>query len=345
MFSIKFIKFQPTTYVLQYKNGKVRREGAGLAFFYYAPTTSMLAIPMASEDTSFIFEENSSDFQTVTVQGQVTYRISDPQKIGGLLNFAINPVTQQYISDDPKKLSQRIVNLVKVLTRKGLQNLALRDALKAADMLGAAVTTAVRNSKELQDLGVELLGLNFLALKPTPEAAKALEAQAREQILKCADEAIYERRNSAVEQERRIRENELNTEIAVESKKRQIRETQMEAEKSIQHKENELKLAQMQAKIQQENQNTVLVQLATENARSEADSRAYAAQTLMKAYDGVEPKVLQALSMGNMESGQLIALAFQELAEKAGSIGQLNITPDLLREIMQRPVDKPARAR
>ncbi|MFZ6770202.1 SPFH domain-containing protein [Undibacterium sp. Di26W] len=337
MFSIKFIKFQPTTYVLQFKNGQIRREGAGLAFFYYAPTTSMLAIPMASTDTPFIFEENSADFQTVTVQGQVTYRISEPQKVGALLNFAINPVSQQYISDDPQKLSQRIVNLVKVLTRKGLQSLALRDALKAADTLGAAVSMAVRDSKELQALGVELLGLNFLALKPTPEAAKALEAQAREQILKCADDAIYERRNAAVEQERRIRENELNTEIAVESKKRQIRETQMEAEKSIQQKESELKLAQVQAKIAEENQQTTLVKLATENARTEADSRAYAAQTLMNAYSGVDPKVLQALSMGNMQSGQLIALAFQELAEKAGAIGQLNITPDLLRELINQP--------
>ena len=47
-----------------------------------------------------------------------------------------------------------------------------------------------------------------------------------------ADEAIYARRNSAVEQERAIKENELNTEIAVENKKRQIRETQMDAERA-----------------------------------------------------------------------------------------------------------------
>ncbi|GAC1569331.1 MAG: hypothetical protein NVS3B3_23660 [Aquirhabdus sp.] len=100
MFGIKFIKFQPTTYLLQYKNGNVKREGTGLAFFYYAPTTSMVAVPMGSEDVPFIFEENSADFQQITVQGQVTYRISDPKKISGLLNFSINPVTQQYIADE-----------------------------------------------------------------------------------------------------------------------------------------------------------------------------------------------------------------------------------------------------
>jgi hypothetical protein len=33
----------------------------------------------------------------------------------------------------------------------------------------------------------------------------------------------------------------------------------------------------------------------------------------------------------------LIAYAFQELAGKAEKIGQLNITPDLLRELMVQP--------
>lgn len=200
MFSIKFIKFQPTTYVLQYKNGKIKREGSGLSFFYYAPTTAMVAVPLGSEDVPFIFEENSNDFQQITIQGQITYRITDPQKISGLLNFAINPVTQLYISEDPKKLSQRLINVVKVLTRKGLQNLPLRDALKATDTLTNLVGTALQKNAELQALGIEMLGLSFLAIKPTPETARALEAEAREQILKVADEAVYARRNSAVEQ-------------------------------------------------------------------------------------------------------------------------------------------------
>lgn len=337
MLNIKFIKFQPTTYVLQYKNGVVKREGAGLAFFYYAPTTAMVAVPMGSEDVPFIFEENSADFQLITIQGQVTYRIADPKKIGGLLNFSINPVTQQYISEDPQKLSQRIINVVKVLTRKGVQNLPLRDALKATDRLALLVTEAVTGSAELQTLGIEILGLSFLAIKPTPETARALEAHAREQILKEADEAVYTRRNSAVEQERRIKENELNTEIAVETKRRQIRETQMEAERSIQQKQHELQQSEMDAKIALEAKNTDLVTLAMDNSKREADVKAHAVSVLMQAYAGVEPKLIQALAMSGMQPGQMIALAFQELADKAGKIGQLNVTPDLLREIIDSP--------
>lgn len=338
MFGIKFAKFQPSTYVMQYKNGAIRREGSGLAFLYYAPTTTMVAVPVGSDEVAFIFEENSADFQQITVQGQVTYRISDPQRIANLLDFSINPKNQQYIAEDPKKLSQRIINVIKVQTRKGIQDLPLRDALMATDKLVKSVSNAIRDSGELDALGVEILGLSILAIKPTPETARALEAQAREQILKEADEALYTRRNSAVEQERLIKENELNTEIAVESKRRQIRETQMEAERSIQQKQHELKQSEMDSRIALEAKNADLTALATDNAKREADVKAYAVSALMKAYADADPKLIQALAMTGMKPGQMIALAFQELADKAGKIGQLNITPDLLREVIDSPV-------
>jgi hypothetical protein len=48
MFGIRFIKVQPTTYLIQYRHGRVVREGVGLVFFYYAPTTSLVAVPIAS---------------------------------------------------------------------------------------------------------------------------------------------------------------------------------------------------------------------------------------------------------------------------------------------------------
>ena len=34
MFGINFIKIQPTTYLLQYRRGRIVREGVGLALFY-----------------------------------------------------------------------------------------------------------------------------------------------------------------------------------------------------------------------------------------------------------------------------------------------------------------------
>src|ERR1035441_10765056 len=77
------------------------------------------------------------------------------------------------------------------------------------------------------------MSLAVISIKPTPEMAKALEAGAREAPQRKSDEAIYARRNAAVEQERRIKESELNTELAMEEKKRQIREAQMAEEIAI----------------------------------------------------------------------------------------------------------------
>ena len=72
MFGIHYIKFLPSEYVLRYKSGKIVQEGAGLSFFYYAPVTSLVVLPAASAEAPFIFSEVTGDYQSVTVQGQLT---------------------------------------------------------------------------------------------------------------------------------------------------------------------------------------------------------------------------------------------------------------------------------
>jgi regulator of protease activity HflC (stomatin/prohibitin superfamily) len=334
MFGFRFIKTPPTTYLLQFRNGHLVREGTGLSFFYYSPTTSLVAIPVGSGDEPFIFEETTADHQTITLQGQVTYRVADPKKLAGLMNFTLAPNGQSYLSDDPEKLSQRVINLVHVLARAELEKLPLRDAMRAAGAIVTNVRTAVAASPEIAALGIEVIGLSILAIKPTPETARALEAETREQLLLKADEAIFLRRNAAVEQERAIKENELNTEIAVENKKRQIREAQMDAERAVQEKKHLLEAAAMEAGIALEEKRKGLVKLAGENAKTEADARAYGVSVTMRALGDADPRILQALANNGMKPEQLIAVAFQEIAGKAEKIGQLNISPELLRELL-----------
>src|SRR5882724_8833920 len=110
MFGLHFIKVQPTTYLLEYRKGQIVREGTGLAFFYYAPTTSLIAVPTASNEVPFIFEETTVDFQKVSIQGQITYRVTEPKKLAALMNFTLAANGQAYASDDPEKLPQRLIN-------------------------------------------------------------------------------------------------------------------------------------------------------------------------------------------------------------------------------------------
>ncbi|MEI7866857.1 MAG: SPFH domain-containing protein [Candidatus Methylumidiphilus sp.] len=337
MFGIKFIKFQPNVHVLKYQKGEIVHEGLGLSFFYYTPTTSLVAVPISSLESPFIFAESTKDFQAITIQGQVTFRIVDVKKTSVLLNYTLNNSGKAYISDDPEKLSQRIIDIVHVLIKKEVSTLPLKLALTSTEELTLKINNAVVTQREIVLLGIEVLGVAILAILPTKETARALEAETREQILKEADDAIYIRRNAAIEQERIIKENELNTEIAVERKRRQIRETQMEAEQAVQEKRHELEADQMSFNIKLEDQRQALVRLAVDNAKAEAEAKAYAVGKLMDAFRDVNPGILQSLASVGMAPETLIALAFQGLAEKADKIGELNISPDLLRELLKKP--------
>lgn len=228
MAPIAYFKAEPTEYILAYSNGRIFRNGAGRAFWYWQPSSSIVMVPLSTIDALFVLNEATGNFQAVTLQGQITYRIIAPQTIAELLNFTINPKTRQYLSDDPAKLSQRIINIVQAQARAELRLLSLEDALRSSDSLARNVLARIQEEKVLAAMGVECLSLFFTAIKPTPEMAKALEAEYRETLQKRADQAIYSRRADAVEQERKIKQNELSTSVDLEQRRRELVELQGE---------------------------------------------------------------------------------------------------------------------
>jgi hypothetical protein len=334
MLGIRFFKAPPTTYVMQYRGGKIVREGPGLSLFYYGPASTLVAVPMASKDQVFIFDQVTSDFQTVTVQGQISFRVGDPHKLAAMMNYALRSDATGYASEDPEKLPSRIVGVVEVLSKQLVKGWGLKEALRSADAISATVTAALRAHPEIDSMGLEILGVSITAVRPTPETARALEAEAREAILKSADEAVYLRRNSAVENERAIRESELDTEIAVEQKKRTIRETQMEAEASVQRKKHELRQAAMVADVDLEDKRQEFVDRNAANTRTLAEAEAHRLVAVMKAMENADPRIVQALASAGMNPSQLIAQAFGGIADKAEKIGQFNVSPELLQALL-----------
>ena len=306
MLSVRFMKAPPTTHVLHFSNGRIRREGVGLSFFYWAPSSTIVAVPLGSADAPFAFQEATADFQSVAIQGQVTYRVVDPRRVAAALDLSLG-AKGRYQTDDYQKLPERIVQATQMLMRAETQRLTLAAALTDASGLGARVLAGLRAADAVLQLGVEILGLSVLAVRPTPESAKALEAEAREALQRRADEAIYARRNAAVEQERRIKESELQTEIALEEQRARLLDERVA------------------------------------NDRKEAESRAFALETTLAPVRGLDWRMVTALRGG--DSATTIALAFQELAANAGRIGELNISPDLLRALLPGTVAKTAEGR
>ena len=332
MFGINFIKFDSMTYVIKFKNGIVTKEGRGLSFFYYAPTTSISAVPMGSNSLPFIFSETTKDYQTVSIQGQITYKIANPRQLADVLDFTVNG-NGIYKKEDTEKLNQTIVNESQTSTSSFIHQLGLKEAIRSAKSVENNIIEGISNSTAIKLLGIEILSVNILAIKAKPEMERALETETRESLQQEADQAIYARRNFAVEQERKIKESELNTEIAIEEKNKKIAEKKAETEIQKAESEHKLKELKVQADIAIENQRKVLIEQKTANEKKEAESQGYIIETTLKPYRDIDWKILTALN-NNTDPKFNISMAFRELAENAGKIGNLNISPELLDSLL-----------
>ena len=316
MLGFRYLKVPATTYVLQYRGGQIKREGAGLSFFYFAPASVIVQIPVSSVDIPFAFTEVSSDFQDVTVQGNITYRVAEPRKLAALLNYSVD-AHGRYQSEDPTRLGERIVQSAKTAARKFIQTSTLREVLTASGSLSTAIAGDLVGSENIGQLGVEIMDVAVASLNADAEMAKAMQSDAREQLLKEADEAIYARRNSAVELERTIRENELQTEKMVVERQRDIRETEMAAEIAV------------------EEQRQSLVDIRADNERKEATARGDALKALLEPVGAVDWRTLLAMQ-GSADAATMISSAFDNLAKGAERIGNLNISPDLLETLVKQ---------
>lgn len=337
MFGIRFIKSQPTVHLMQFRGGQLVREGAGQSFFYYAPTSTLVAVPMASQDRPFMLDLVTADFQSVTVQGQVTYRISEPRRTAAMMDFSLAEDGVSYSTEDAAHLGERVAMQVEVIVQQAVQAMALKQALRSSAQIARSARSELAAQPEIIALGLEILGVAIVAIKPTPDIARALEAEARESNLQAADDAVYGRRMSAVEHERAIRQNELDTELAVEEKKRQMREAQMEARAALMRKENALRDEQMVADVELEDRRQEFVAVQAQNSRTLAAAEAHRVAALVQALSQADPRIVQALAASGMQAPQLIAQAFGNLADKAERIGQLNLSPDLLQSLLNAP--------
>jgi regulator of protease activity HflC (stomatin/prohibitin superfamily) len=336
MLGINFFKADSSTFVIKAVNGQTRKKGKGLSFFYNAATSSIAAIPINAQEAPFIFKLLTADFQTLTVQGQITYRVIDPEKMAEMLNFNLKSDGQTYRSEDPLKLSDRVLRIVQTLVQNKVQHTGLREALKLGQDLVILIRDQLAVESALEAMGIVLADVAISAIQATPETSRALEAQARESILKEADDAIYDRRKSAVEQERTIKEAELQTELSVQLKEQEIEESRIRNERTLLRGQAETTRERLQADIASETQRQAWVALNADNSRLEADTEAYAISAKMKAFRELPVENLKAMALAQMQPEQLMALAFETLAQNAGKIGELNITPDLLGHLVKK---------
>lgn len=239
---LRYYKGDPNAHIVAYRGGKAIREGAGIAFFYMPMYTTVARVPTVGREAPFVIRETTNDYQEVAIQGTLTYRITDPVRAATRLDFTVDPVTGAYRTEDPAKLVERIVNATQARTRGVVRTWTLEETLDRAQALAEAVADKLRSEQALTDLGVVVDGLYINGIKAHPEVQKALEAKYRETVNRRADQAIFERRSAALEQERQLKQKEMDTSIEVENRRKDLVTKQVE---------NNLKVAKAEAEAQE----------------------------------------------------------------------------------------------
>lgn len=219
---IRYYKGDPNAHIIAYRGGRAVREGAGIAFFYLPMYTTIARVPTVACEAPVVVRETTRDYQEVTIQGTLSYRITDPVRAASRLDFTVDAVTGAYRSEDPAKLVERIVNPTQARARGVVRTWTLEETLDRAQVLAETVTEKLVGEAALADLGVVVDGVYIVGIRAQPEVQKALEAKYRETVNRRADEAIFERRAAALEQERQLKQKEMATSIEVENRRREL---------------------------------------------------------------------------------------------------------------------------
>ena len=63
-------------HILHFRNGKLAKSGRGLAFWFLPMSTSIAEVPVVDQSVTFAFTLKTADFQDVSIQGALTWRVS-----------------------------------------------------------------------------------------------------------------------------------------------------------------------------------------------------------------------------------------------------------------------------
>lgn len=320
-FGYRHLRGTSTTHVRHYRGGELVHEGVGLSF-WYRPLPAVLAeVPVDDRELPLLFHARTSDFQDVTVQLTLTYRLADPALAAQRIDFSLDPDTGHWRADPLAQLAGLLTENVQqyaldVLARTPLAT-ALVDGVQAVrDRVRAGLIDDTR----LERVGTEVVDVRVVAVQADAEMEKALRTTAREQVQQEADRATYERRALAVERERAIGENELQTRIELARREEQLlaqrgANARREAEDAA--TADGIQVAALAARERR------LAEARAEGARAFGAAEAANEAARLDTYRELAPEVLKAMTL-------------REIAAHLPEIKQLVVTPDLVTDVLAR---------
>jgi regulator of protease activity HflC (stomatin/prohibitin superfamily) len=317
----RHLRAEPTSHVLFFKAGVKRRAGPGLAFWFLPLGTSIAEVPLDDRDITFFFKARSRDFQEVTVNGVVTWRVTDPELLASRIDFSIDTRTGAFNEDPLDKLALAVNGLCQQLAATALADKPLTALLEdGVAVIREKIHQGLLADPTLGTLGLQIVSTRVSTLSPTSVMEEALQMPTRERIQQAADEATFQRRALAVDKERAIAENELANQIELARREEQLinqrgQNERRRATEAVESKRIEAFGQAQNAKTQAEAQG--------ESIRLVEGARLLAERERMDIYKALPPSVM-------------MGLAARELAGKLSRIEHLNLSPEVLGPLLQR---------
>lgn len=88
---VRHLRGSSTSHVEQVRNGRTVRAGVGASFWFRPLGAVLNEVPVDDRELPLLFHARTSDFQDVTVQATVTYRVTDPTTAAGRIDFSSGP--------------------------------------------------------------------------------------------------------------------------------------------------------------------------------------------------------------------------------------------------------------
>ncbi|WP_329013062.1 SPFH domain-containing protein [Streptomyces sp. NBC_00690] len=320
-FGWRHLRSTPTAHIRHHHRGQLVHDGTGLSFWFRALTAALCEVPVDDREESMVFHARTADFQDVTVQATVTYRIADPAVAAERIDFSIDPDTGAWRGAPLPQISTLLTETAQqhaldVLARTPL-SAALVDGVSA---VRGRIADGLGDEPRLSATGIALVAVRVVAIRPEPEVERALRTPAREQIQQDADRATYERRANAVQRERAIAENELASKIELARQE----ELLVEQRGTNARREAEEKAAADGVRTEAEALRTVRLATAqAEATRAAGEARADAQSAWLRVHSEVDAATLHALTGSR-------------LAENLPRIDSLTISPDVLTGLLAK---------
>jgi regulator of protease activity HflC (stomatin/prohibitin superfamily) len=331
----RHLRADASTHVLHYRGARLVRSGRGLAFWFLPMSVSVAEVPVDDRELSILFHGRSSDFQDVTAQCVVTYRILDPATLANRVDFTIDLARGVYLRQPLEKMALLLTELAHQHAASYIGGTPLRTILtEGYTRIRERVEAGLVGDDGLHEMGVAIASVRVSSVKPTPDLEKALEAPMREKIQQESDEAAFTRRAMAVEKERAIQENALVNQIELAR-----REEQLIAQRGQNARRQATELAEAER---------IASEAAATRTRLEAESGAHhtlvsgeATAKSVRLVDGarVDVERTRMAVLRDLPPQVMLGLAARELATKLRRIDHLNLSPDAIGPMLQALMD------